>query len=246
MSNQPPPPAPSPAYAAERVRALAEREREGHFWFAPRRRRLLDLLAKRLPPGAAFLDVGCGTGGLVNALRARGVNAQGVDPHAVATGLDPAAFSSGRADALPWPDATFDALGAFDVIEHVDDEAALREFRRVLRPGGLLFVSVPAYPSLWGERDVEAGHLRRYTRRSLRARLAASGFVLKHVSGYQFFLLPLVWWNRRARGSTRREDEVARPLNRLLRAVNSAEVALSRLAPPPVGSSLIAAARAPL
>lgn len=82
------------------------------------------------------------------------------------TGLD---VVEGSILELPWPDESFDLACAFDVIEHVEDHVtAAREMRRVTRPGGMLFVTVPAYRFLWSEHDEINHHFRRYTPRELR------------------------------------------------------------------------------
>ena len=234
-------------YRSERLRVIAQLESE-HFWFVPRRRRLLDLVSRALPAHSRVLDVGCGTGGFCEALRLRGHEAFGTDPHAAEMGLPADRYIAGTSDRLPFPDANFDAVCIFDVLEHVDDVAAIRECRRVLRPGGHLFLSVPAYASLWSQRDTVAGHKRRYNRPMIRALLKAGGFDLSELSGYQFFLLPLIWWSRsgrkRSADCVAREDTVSPPLNRVLRRINEWEVSMaSSLWAPPVGSSLVAAAR---
>jgi SAM-dependent methyltransferase len=236
-------------YRSARLRVIGQLESE-HFWFVPRRRRLLNLVRRRLPGPARVLDVGCGTGGFCGALRRLGHDAVGLDPHAAEMGLPPGRFYSGTSNRLPFPDAHFDAVCIFDVLEHVDDAAALKECRRVLRPGGQLFLSVPAYASLWSQRDTVAGHRRRYNRPMLRSLLRTGGFDLHELSGYQFFLLPLIWWNRsgrkRAADCVAREDQVPPALNRLLRWINELEVSIaSTVWAPPLGSSLVAAARRP-
>jgi SAM-dependent methyltransferase len=108
---------------------------------------------------------------------------------------DPRGLASGVcADALdlPFPDRSLDGLAAFDVIEHLPDEATLLgEFRRVLRPGGRLLASVPAYQWAWSEFDERAGHQRRYTRRRLTDALRAGGFDVERATYAFSSTLPL-------------------------------------------------------
>lgn len=109
----------------------------------------------------------------------------------------------GCAEELPFPDGAFDAACLFDVLEHVeDDRAALAEARRVLKPGGLLFISVPLHSELWSAHDDACGHLRRY-RKGEAAELAASlGFAVLERRHFVSLHLPLAWLARKAgRGS---------------------------------------------
>src|SRR5260370_41254151 len=85
------------------------------------------------------------------------------------------AFAYGTAEAIPFADATFDLVTAFDVLEHLDDDVrALREMARVARPGGLIAVTVPAYQWMWGRQDEVSHHRRRYTGRSLKQGITAA------------------------------------------------------------------------
>ncbi|MFL6592301.1 MAG: class I SAM-dependent methyltransferase [Luteimonas sp.] len=240
---------PPVTFAVERLDIIAKGE-AGHFWYGPRRALLLETIGRRLVPGARIVDVGCGTGGLVGALRDHGHAACGVDPWAARRGLDPAHFHVGQAEAIPLPDASVEAATAFDVLEHADDALALHELHRVLAPGGHLFLSVPAHAWLWSTRDALAGHRRRYTRAMLRQRVGAAGFAVERLFGYQFLLLPLfaasrAWSRLRGRIDTRGEDAPGRIANALLLAVNRLEVALGRWGRPPTGSSLVLVARKP-
>ena len=101
-------------------------------------------------------------------------------------GLVPGTGVCASALALPFADATFDVVGAFDVIEHCDPEAAaVAELARVLEPGGRLLVSVPAYQWAWSDHDVRAGHHRRYTLPRLVTAVEGAGFrVLRATYGF--------------------------------------------------------------
>jgi SAM-dependent methyltransferase len=221
-----------------------------HFWFVGRRELVRGLLARHLGPAPqAVLDVGCGTGHLAGELLAAGHRVTALDRLPEALG---AARNRGlgllRADAgrLPLRGGAFDAVTLLDVLEHVDDAATLAELRRVVRPGGLLVLTVPAAPWLWSHRDAAAGHLRRYTRGSLEKTLAAGGFAPLELGPYQCALLPVVAASRiLGRRGPRLRDAEERPpalLNAALSWVNRREVALG-LGRLPFGSSLAAACR---
>lgn len=223
-----------------------------HFWFVGRRELVRGLLARHLDPAPQrLLDVGCGTGNLAGELLAAGHRVTALDRLPEALGAARAgARTVGllRADAgrLPLRSGAFDAVTMIDVLEHVDDAAALAELGRVVRPGGLLVLTVPAAPWLWSHRDRAAGHLRRYTRSRLAAVLASAGFAPLELGAYQCALFPVVAASRLlGRRGPRLRDAEERPpalLNAALAWINRREAALGpgRL---PFGSSLAAACR---
>ena len=97
------------------------------------------------------------------------------------------------ATELPMEDGSFDLVTFFDCLEHLDDDqAALSEARRVLRPDGLLFASVPAYQFLYAQNDRLAHHKRRYTRSALRKKIQRAGFEVIHASYINFWLFPII------------------------------------------------------
>lgn len=104
----------------------------------------------------------------------------------------------GRAEELPFPDGSFDAVCLFDVLEHLeDDRAALAEVRRVLKPGGLLFISVPLHPGLWSAHDVACGHFRRYRPDDLETLAVSCGFGIVEKRHFVSLSLPLAWVARK-------------------------------------------------
>jgi SAM-dependent methyltransferase len=168
-----------------------------HWWYRARRALVAQLLEGRLPPGATVVDVGCGTGDNLAALdAASGGAVVGVElsPYAVrhaplsATGRVRVGVS--RAEHLPFASGCADLVTSMDVIEHLDDAAALAEYRRILRPGGLVLLTVPAYEWLWSDHDDWAAHLRRYTRASLVAAVDQAGFQPLHTAYFNSFLVP--------------------------------------------------------
>jgi SAM-dependent methyltransferase len=107
----------------------------------------------------------------------------------------------GSAENLPYPDGMFDAACLFDVLEHLpDDGAAVREVKRVLRHGGVLFVSVPLHPKLWSDHDVRCGHYRRYRKGEVIGLLEQHGFRLIKRRFFVSLPLPVVWFVRKLSG----------------------------------------------
>jgi SAM-dependent methyltransferase len=89
------------------------------------------------------------------------------------------------------PQASIPSAGLFDVLEHIeDDKAALEGLHRSITPGGRLYLAVPAFQKLWARDDIEAGHFRRYTKKSLTAVVEEAGFEVERVT-YFFSVLVL-------------------------------------------------------
>ena len=123
----------------------------------------------------------------------------------------------------------FDVIGAFDVIEHIDDdEAVLGQMRAALVNGGGIVVTVPQHPWLWSAFDEFSGHRRRYTRRELVAKLTAAGFDVVRVTSFTSFLLPLLVASRQRRRKIDLARELAVPatLNRALLRIGALERAV--------------------
>lgn len=168
-----------------------------HWWYRARRELVSQLLASRVPAGGTALDIGCGTGEVVELLARLGAaNAAGTDlsdhvlRHADGrTGERPVLVS--MAECLPFATACADVLTSLEVLEHLDDDlGALAEYHRVLRPGSTMLVTVPSYEWLWYHQDDVAGHRRRYTRRQILELVARAGFSIERSSYYFSFLVP--------------------------------------------------------
>lgn len=162
-------------------------------------------LACALPPAPVrVLDAGCGTGGLLRRLRA-------ARPAWVLTGLDfsPRACElarertggeivQGSIAALPFADATFDAVVSCDVVCQVADPArAGREFHRVLRPGGMVVLTMPAHQWMFSYHDRAVGNQRRYSRREVSALLEGAGFRVARDTYWNTLPFPLVVLRRK-------------------------------------------------
>lgn len=239
-----------PGFTKERLGRLMEMERS-HFWFAGRRDLIDGLLGRYLPGPARLADVGVGGGFYCQSLAARGYRMTAVD--FLPAGLQRLAAEApgvrtvlGSAERLGLRDGSFDGALALDMLEHVDDQAAMGELFRILRPGGRLVLTVPALPWLWSYRDVAAGHKRRYMRETLRALLDDAGFTVEEMGFYNFLLLPVAAASRVAGrlgpASRDLEDMPPRPVNALFRSINRWEVRCGQAWRWPSGSSLFAVA----
>jgi SAM-dependent methyltransferase len=172
-------------------------EAEDTYWWFIGRRHLVRRLILHLSGQAAdrrILDAGCGTGGTLDAVADLG-EAWGVD-----ISPDALEFCRGRghtnlklcpAEALDFPDGSFDFVLSCDVLEHLEDDGrALAEIRRVLRPGGYGIITVPAHKWLWSAHDVALEHRRRYSSGELREKLRAAGLRIVRFSYAVSFMFP--------------------------------------------------------
>lgn len=167
------------------------------WWFVARRRIVFELISGFLNDVESplrMLDAGCGTGITLQHLGRFG-QAFGIDNEPIA--LEFCRLRKERLLAcaalgdLPFPSDFFDCVTCLDVIEHIDDDAkAVSEISRVIRPGGLLCLTVPAFQSLWSDHDVINHHKRRYRRQQILEQLDQN-FTIKHLSYYNTFLLPI-------------------------------------------------------
>jgi len=240
---------------AEYRRMFEAEERQ--WWYAGQRRIALGLLREALRGTAApgLLDAGCGTGYNLVALGDLG-RSFGVDlsPLAIA-GCRERAVTAVRGSVLrlPFADASFDAVTSFDVLYHAwvgDERAAVAEVARVLRPGGVVLVRVPALKLLWGAHDAEVLSRHRYTRRELVALLESAGLRTEAASYCNSLLFPLLLARRSLDRLLAREGSdvgfLPPPLEWLFRHALFAEAALLRRGFRfPLGASVLALARKP-
>jgi len=204
--------------------------------------------------GKRILDAGCGTGHNLDHLSAYG-RAVGVDLAEEALRFcrrRGVVVTRAELLSLPFPDAAFDCVTSFDVIYHLwvrDDVQAVAEMARVLRPGGLLILRVPALRWLWGAHDAAVHSRHRYGRGEVRALLESRGLRVERLTYGNSFLLPLIAVRRTLdRIAGREGSDVAflpRPFEWAFRSLLLLEARLLRRFSLPLGASVLAVARKP-
>lgn len=234
-----------------------------HFWFVSRNHIVGDVLRQHFSAPAQVLEIGCGTGFVLSALRA-------MFPHGKLSASD--VYTEGLAYAARRvPDAflfqmdarhipfraEFDLIGAFDVLEHIeDDEAVLAQLFQACVAGGGVALTVPQHRWLWSRMDDFAHHKRRYTRDELVQKLQRAGFVVEYTTSFISLLLPLMLAARLLRkpAGVEMQDQmeaaglsIGKLTNTVLSMVMVVERALIRLGLRfPVGGSLLVIARKPI
>ena len=240
----------------ERVvyRQMAELDQR-HWWYRARREVIAALIARtaKLPDKAAILEIGCGTGHNLAMLGRFGtVDALELDDEARTLAEERLGRSVMRA---PLPelegviDRHYDLIGAFDVIEHIDDDhAAVASIAAKLKPGGTFIMTVPAHQWMWSAHDVVNHHKRRYSKRQLRDLIASAGLRLDKVGYFNSLLFPIAVAERSASKLRGKDDaDLTLPpaaLNAMLERTFAAERHLIGRVPLPPGLSLFAVASA--
>ncbi len=235
---------------------LASQE-PGHFWFESRNQLLTWMLERYFSAMGSFLEIGCGTGFVLagigrcfSQVRLSGSEALRDGLLYAAQRLPIAEFFQMDARRIPFL-AEFDVIGAFDVLEHIEeDELVLRQMHEAVKPGGGIILTVPQHPALWSYVDEYACHKRRYTRSELVRKVSAAGFRPVRTTSFITFLLPAM---AASRFRTRRYTEsfesdsgflVGRRINEVLRRVLSCERRIIQAgASFPAGGSLLMVAR---
>ena len=226
-----------------------------HWWYRARREVIAALIrrAVRPPPDAMVLEIGCGTGHNLQMLGAFGhVDALELDEEARSIAeqrLGRSVMSAPLPELAGVPEGNYDLIGAFDVIEHIDDDvAALNSIEKRLKPGGKLIVTVPAHQWMWSAHDVVNHHKRRYSRRALKLLFECSPLKLEGLGYFNSLLFPVAVAERLS-SKLRGKDDAnltlpPMPLNAALERVFAAERHLVGRVPLPPGLSLFAVASA--
>jgi len=183
---------------SEIYRQMARIE-DSHWWFTGRRyivSKALERLVK-LKSGASILDAGCGTGGNLKLLQRFG-NVVGMemnqDAALIAGEKVPVPVVQGKLPyQTPFPEQCFNLIMLLDVLEHIEEDTeALKVLWRMLKPGGYILITVPAFSALWSKHDEIHHHQRRYSAAEVSRKMAESGFKPLYVSYYNFLLFHLI------------------------------------------------------
>ena len=193
---------------------------ETSFWFVNRAALVVWLLKRHFPDAANFLEIGCGTGSVLLALRRSDVQFRLFGSELHSRGLEFARQRLDREITLMQMDARnipargeFDIIGAFDVLEHIpEDEDVMREMHSALRPGGGVIMAVPQHPWLWSPADEQAHHQRRYARGELESKLRRCGFEIERTTSFNSLLLPAMIASRQLLKHQARKREEQQPL----------------------------------
>ncbi|CAN5696227.1 class I SAM-dependent methyltransferase [soil metagenome] len=231
-----------------------------YWWYLALRKHVVTVLKHALVSRdtAVILDAGCGTGGMLQHLDQAnpGWQLHGLDFSALALEhTRKRGFNNliqGSVDAIPAPDASFDAIVSLDVLYHqaVDETKAVGEFLRILKPGGVLILNLPAFDFLAGSHDVAVEGARRYTENQLRKLLIKQGFEIEQLHYWNAWLfLPIMFWRIMTRFFSS-NDKPASDLthlppivNRALALLTKMDITLCRLLHLPFGTSVFAVAR---
>jgi ubiquinone/menaquinone biosynthesis C-methylase UbiE len=230
------------------------RVEETHWWYQALHQLVFQALEAELPDWRekAIVDVGCGTGAVLKRLGNPEENV-GIDlaPEAISfcrqRGLNN--VQQGDVHALPFPDASFDAVICSSVLYHQwvsDVGGAVREMHRVLRPGGVLLVIVPAFPFLHSAHDEAVMTARRFRKHEMRQLLEKQNFKVRRLTYWTTFLFPLAVAARTLGGSKMGRDfetEGTSFTQRILAQIMALELRLLQKIALPFGVALLAVAR---
>jgi SAM-dependent methyltransferase len=225
-----------------------------HWWFTVRRKLLEYLLTSiNISSKELAVDIGCSVGSNLNVLSLKGIHTIGLDHSLYALTLVKRRLKlpliNGDLNKLPLRSNSIGLIVAMDVLEHVDNDVdGISEFYRVLRKGGNLILTVPAFNFLWGIQDVVTGHKRRYSKEDILSKLVQGGFEKFRFSYFNFFLFFPILIVRRIIHlfgfKIESENRINSPLlNYFLKSIFSLEPYFLRYISFPFGVSILCVAR---
>lgn len=169
-----------------------------HWWWEGRRKLIQLLLPER--NDLKILDIGCGTGETLSYLKSIKPQSKlyGVDPDPIAIGFSKignrGTIRKSSAEKLPFKSDYFHVVMFLDVLEHVKNQnKALQEAKRVLKPGGLIIITAPALKFIWSDHDIKQDHYRRYSRPEIKSLTEQVGMSLAFINYFNFLLsIPII------------------------------------------------------
>ena len=223
-----------------------------HWWFTSKKEIILDTIARytNLKPESAILDIGCGSGLMLNALEALG-QTFGMDMSDDAIQFSQEIFRGPikkgfLPNNVPYSENEFDLITALDVIEHIDDdEQSLKVIQSLLSEKGTAIITVPAYMFLWSHFDELNEHKRRYTLSELQTKIKKAGLKIEKISYYNTLLFPIAYLVRKLNNLLGRDgasdiDMPGATVNTILRKIFTSEKSLLRYFNLPFGVSILA------
>ncbi|MER8373519.1 class I SAM-dependent methyltransferase [Mesorhizobium sp. M1406] len=229
----------------------------GNFWFEARNTILARTLKRFFPQFRSFLEIGCGTGFVLSGIARVFPDVRLVGTEIFTAGLafaaarvPSASFAQMDARRLPYA-AEFDVVGAFDVIEHIDEDVqVLANLKHAVKPGGGVIITVPQHKRLWSELDKHSFHFRRYEMKELHEKIEGAGLDIVYSTSFVSLLLPLMFLSRLRNSASQqfdagRELRIGSAANASLRAVMGLEslILATGLTLPAGGSRLVVARR---
>ena len=215
----------------------------GNFWFRCRNLIIVWLLKKHFASASNFMEVGAGTGYVLLGINRALPNLKLTGTEIFYQGLsiakrrltDQVTFYQMDARNIPFS-SEFDVIGAFDCLEHIqEDELALAEIFRALKPGGGVIFNVPQHPFMWSVEDERAYHKRRYSPKELQKKMVQAGFEIEYSTSFVSVLLPLMFiqrlmFNRRNEGNGLPTGlQIPKAINTILFAISKIEIGLLKL-----------------
>lgn len=229
---------------------------EKNYWWFVGRRKIISNLLKKIFPGKIdnALDVGCGTGFNMRVLSKYSRNVCGFESSKHIINYADTQIKSSIIYGK-FPDINikrkYDLITFFDVLEHIEDDAtALHEAYNLLKPGGVIMITVPAFQSLWTKHDEMYHHYRRYNSKQLKNMISSlNGLRIERISYFNFILFPFIYIFRIVKKHIKYDDYTSDfyryppIINSLLTAVLAIEAFLIKFIQFPFGLSLICTIR---
>ena len=231
----------------------------GNFWFENRNKFINWVSKKYLPNKSRYLEIGCGTGFVLEMLRRTFPRWNFSASEIELTGLffakkrlrNRVNFFQMDACEIPFS-SEFDVIGAFDVLEHIpNDSKAISEIYNALKPDGFFVLTVPQHMFLWSQFDEIGCHFRRYSKEDIEEKLHLQGFSIEYSNSFNALLLPLLYLSRFLNKKNKSLDvmdelKISKIINFFLSCVLKFEFSLIRLGIkfPIGGSRLIIAKKA--